>query len=249
MKHLVRGMTALSLLAVFCPATHAQTMKLNDVLVFNHLDVKAEADPKAFAASAGWEVHLLRKDRGNRPGRYLVVVSTSRQTSAAPTVTSGVPFTESREYRLVGADRVAPLPEVDVLGIHYLQVRPERRDAFDRFVIEKLHPAVGNLRPDLRLLYYKAVSGGDAGELPHDLRADPRVARQVLAEGTGFRRSEGRVQASASTHGRTEDLFSGRLVHHRQSRRRRVRKPRVGGLGARAAGALKRRERDGDTTR
>jgi hypothetical protein len=51
----------------------------------------------------------------------------------------------------------------DILGIHYIKVRPDRREAFERFVAEKLHPAVANLRPDLRLLYYKAVSGLDAG--------------------------------------------------------------------------------------
>ena len=50
-----------------------------------------------------------------------------------------------------------------MLGIHYIKVRPDRREAFERFVGEKIHPAVGNLRPDLRLLYYKAVRGPDAG--------------------------------------------------------------------------------------
>jgi hypothetical protein len=50
-----------------------------------------------------------------------------------------------------------------VLGIHYIKVRPDRRDAFEKYVAETLHPAVGNLRPDLRLLYYKAVRGPEAG--------------------------------------------------------------------------------------
>jgi hypothetical protein len=55
------------------------------------------------------------------------------------------------------------LPDVDVLGIHYLKVRPERANAFEQFVGRTLHPAVANLRPDLRLLYYKAVSGPESG--------------------------------------------------------------------------------------
>ena len=132
------------------------------MLVFNLLDVKAEVAPIAAAVSApGWTAHLLRKDRGNRPGRHVVVLSGSSKTGATP-VTGGGPYTESREYRLVGADRIGPLPEIDVLGIHYLNVRPDRRDAFDRFVIDTLHPAVGNLRPDLRLLYYKATAGAAA---------------------------------------------------------------------------------------
>ena len=37
------------------------------------------------------------------------------------------------------------------------------RRQFDRFVADAIHLAVGNLRPDLRLLYYKPVSGTDAG--------------------------------------------------------------------------------------
>jgi hypothetical protein len=36
-------------------------------------------------------------------------------------------------------------------------------NAFEQFVGRTLHPAVANLRPDLRLLYYKAVAGPDAG--------------------------------------------------------------------------------------
>ena len=50
-----------------------------------------------------------------------------------------------------------------MLGIHYLKVRPERADAFEQFVGRTLHPAVANLRPDLRLLYYKSVAGPETG--------------------------------------------------------------------------------------
>jgi hypothetical protein len=67
------------------------------------------------------------------------------------------------EYRLLGASAAGPLPDVDVLGIHYLKVRPDRQEAFEKFVASTLHPAVGSLRPDLRLLYYKAVGGPDTG--------------------------------------------------------------------------------------
>jgi hypothetical protein len=65
------------------------------------------------------------------------------------------------EYQLIGAEHIGQLPTVEVLGIHTTQVPAERRDAFERFVREKVHPAVANLRPDLRILYYKPV-GGDA---------------------------------------------------------------------------------------
>jgi hypothetical protein len=65
----------------------------------------------------------------------------------------------SSEYHLLSPDKAGALPDVDVLGIHYIKVRPDRREAFERFVSETLHPAVGNLRPDLRLLYYKVRRG------------------------------------------------------------------------------------------
>jgi hypothetical protein len=38
-------------------------------------------------------------------------------------------------------------------------VQPGKGAAFEKFVTEKLNPAVGNLRPDLRLLYYKGPAG------------------------------------------------------------------------------------------
>ena len=99
---------------------------------------------------------LFQADRGGRKGQYLRV-STGK---AAPASAGGA----ATEYRLLGPGSVGPLPDVDVLGIHYLQVRPDRREAFEQFVATVLHPAVGNLRPDLRLLYYKAVSGPEAGK-------------------------------------------------------------------------------------
>src|SRR4029453_1688894 len=67
------------------------------------------------------------------------------------------------EYRLLSPESAGTLPDVDVLGIHYIKVRPERAVAFEQFVGRTLHPAVANLRPDLRILYYKAVAGPDAG--------------------------------------------------------------------------------------
>ena len=67
------------------------------------------------------------------------------------------------EYHLVNPSSAGPLPDIDVLGMHYIKVRPDRRDAFETFVASTLHPAVGKLRPDLRLLSYKAVSGPQAG--------------------------------------------------------------------------------------
>jgi hypothetical protein len=129
-------------LSLLTPSTAQEhTMKLGEILVFTPSPSKPEADPTA---------HAFQADRGNRKGQHLVV-------STAPGGAG------SSEYHLLSPDKAGPLPDVEVLGIHYIKVRPDRREAFERFVGEKIHPAVGNLRPDLRLLYYKAVRGPDAG--------------------------------------------------------------------------------------
>lgn len=160
----------------------AQTMKLGEVLVFHAPDLRPDADADAFEAHAldnvvpawkkrvaGGDVALVRKDRGPRPGRYLLVSAFARSARArVGDVTADMGrFATGRgqtvEYHLVAPEKAGALPDVDILGIHYTKVQPERLDAFDRFIADTLHPAVGNLRPDLRLLYYKPVSGTDAG--------------------------------------------------------------------------------------
>jgi hypothetical protein len=90
-------------------------------------------------------------------------------TSAAGDFRAGLaPFVNGPgryiEYHLIAPEKIgAPLPEVDVLGNHYIKVRPDRVAACDGFVGATLHPAVGNLRPDLRLLYYKPIRGDEPG--------------------------------------------------------------------------------------
>ena len=68
------------------------------------------------------------------------------------------------EYSLIGAENFKSLPVAGILGIHYIKVKPERSAEFEKLVIEKLHPAVGQLFPDMQLLYYKAVAGDNKGE-------------------------------------------------------------------------------------
>ena len=137
----------------------------------------------------GMELHLGRKDRGNhKGGRYLLAYTTdtlARHKSYASATAEGYPFNATLlaksgdagtgltpfvsshgkyfEFHLVAPEKVGAMPEVEVLGIHYIKVRPDRREAFDRCIAEKLHPTVGNLRPDLRLLYYRPVRGTDPG--------------------------------------------------------------------------------------
>lgn len=138
------------------------------------------------ASTPGTHLTLVRKDRGSHPGQFQFVWNTDTLARRKATAATGTfPFNQAVtakagdfrpglerfvsggryvEYQLVAPDKVgAALPEVDVLGMHYIKVKPEQTAAFDQFIANKLHPAVGNLRPDLRLLYYKPVSGEAAG--------------------------------------------------------------------------------------
>ncbi len=125
---------------------HAQeVMQLGPVLVITVV----EAKPDRLAAGA----RLFTADRGSRKGQHILV-------SSSPTPPQSATATV---YNLVSPKTVQTLPQVNVLGMHYLKVRPERHEAFERFVTEKLHPTVGNLRRDLRVLYYRAVQGADTG--------------------------------------------------------------------------------------
>jgi hypothetical protein len=123
----------------------AQRMRLSEVLVMVPLDT---------APPPGTEGMVFQADRGGRKGQYLLVTSAAPKPGSAP---------RASEYRLLSPATAGTLPDVDVLGIHYHKVRPERADAFEQFVGRTLHPAVANLRPDLRLLYYKAIAGPEAG--------------------------------------------------------------------------------------
>ena len=126
----------------------APKMKLGEVLL-----VAPSATPEGGSARG----YVFQADRGSRKGQYLHVWSGAATDARPP-----APPTAS-EYRLVSPATAGSLPDVDVLGMHYIKVLPDRRAAFEQFVASTLHPAVGNLRPDLRLLYYKAVSGPQAG--------------------------------------------------------------------------------------
>jgi hypothetical protein len=141
--------------------------------------------------SASWNkskqvagLHLFRADRGDRKGEILLVCRATK-LSDRNVIAPGSPFTDKSleipgvqlskssdfltdpgsytEYHLVGAEKFSSLPEAGILGIHYIQVKPERAAEFEKFVVEKLHPRVGQLLPDLQLLYYKAVAGENKG--------------------------------------------------------------------------------------
>ena len=150
--HILRGMRAIgvvmAVLSALAQSGQASQMKLGEVLVFT---------PASAAEAGAARTYVFQADRGSRKGQYLHVWAGDAKEPRPPAAAS------STEYHLVSPASAGPLPDVDVLGLHYIKVRPDRREAFETFVATMLHPSVGRLRPDLRLLYYKAVSGPQAG--------------------------------------------------------------------------------------
>lgn len=130
------------------------------------------------------QLRLFQADRGNRKGDFLLACTMQKDTYRK-SLSPGSPFTDDvtsfgdadsmkpsiylsdpsayTEYRLLGAQALGALPTVKLLGLHYIKVRKDRAADFEKFVVEKLHPAVGNVLPDMHLLYYKAVAGDNAG--------------------------------------------------------------------------------------
>jgi hypothetical protein len=149
--------------------------------------VLTQVAPAWKKSAPGMELHLVRADRGSRKGQYMLAwtTDTRERWKGYASASGGSPFTAKlgtkvgdfqtgvepfvnsgglyHEYHLVSPEKAGTLAEVEVLGIHYTKVRPDRRAAFEAFVGEKLHPAVANLRPDIRVLYYKSVRGPDEG--------------------------------------------------------------------------------------
>jgi hypothetical protein len=138
----------ITVLGALALSGQASRMKLGEVLVFT---------PATAPDGAGAGRYLFQADRGSRKGQYLHVWTGDVREPRPPAAAS------SSVYHLVSPASAGPLPDIDVLGMHYINVRPDRRDAFETFVASTLHRTVGRLRPDLRLLYYKAVSGPHAG--------------------------------------------------------------------------------------
>lgn len=171
-NHLTRwalGLATASAFVVVAPSAQAQQMKLTAQIGLGTLE-QATADP-AFETRTlgqlqglksnpplGESSYLLRKDRGPHAGRYAVFV-TAPPGSGRTIFGHAQTFSSIRSYSLVGADKVGPLPTVDVLGVHYIKVKPGQNAAFDKFITDKLNPTVANLRPDLRFLYYKSQDG------------------------------------------------------------------------------------------
>jgi len=177
----VRGLMVMFI--VLLPALAlGQAMQLTEVLLITVPTLKPDVAPEAFeahvftqlassarsaASAAGTRTHLVRVDRGTRKGLYALITAArpaNRSNAPAVDLTNVADGPGQRaEYELIGAEKVGPLPAIEVLGIHITRVLPDRRDEFERFIREQVHPAVATLRPDLRLLYYKPIGGDDPG--------------------------------------------------------------------------------------
>src|SRR4029450_276514 len=104
---------------IFAGAADAEVpkMRLGEVLVMVPLD----AAPPPMA-----EGGVFQADRGGRKGQELVGTTRAAHPASAPE--GGRPS----EYRLLSPETAGTLPDVDVLGIHYIKVRPECADAFEQ---------------------------------------------------------------------------------------------------------------------
>jgi hypothetical protein len=164
--------TAVVCLLVAAAVADAQTIKLTPQIGLGTLGQApvAEGDLQTLNRQASnltslgfrGKAFVLKKDRGPHAGQSAAIVLPSNDGQGG-IMMANLAFPTLSQYELLGAAGLGPLPEVDLLGVHYIKVRPDRGDAFDKFVTEKLNPAVGNLRPDLRFLYYKATEGPAAG--------------------------------------------------------------------------------------
>ena len=166
---------------------------MGEVIVVSTSDLKKDVKPEAFRAyikeigpkvkktNPSVSIELFQADRGNRKGEQLLVFAAPK-ASDREAFASGSPFADEilsgsskrpsdflnnphtyTEYRLIGADKFNSRPDVGILGIHYIKVKKERAAEFEKFVVEKLHPAVGNILSEMHLMYYKAVAGDHAG--------------------------------------------------------------------------------------
>jgi hypothetical protein len=141
--------TALTLLATIAAygVNHAQELKLGETIVVSNVTSNNDAKPDK-------GVHLFKADRGNKKGELLLASDGKSTLTKKPKYTT---------YQLIGADKIQTNRPIGILGIHYIKVKPERSNEFEKFVVEKLHPAVGELLPDMQLLYYKATKGENTG--------------------------------------------------------------------------------------
>jgi hypothetical protein len=180
-------------LMLVCVIGYAQRVTIGNTLVVSQPTLNKGVKPDAFQSFIFKKVlpilnkgdqellfSLFRADRGNLKGAFLMVGTTGKiEKPKAGQMKSPLSISETKgieripefvsnpetftEYRLVGWEEITSLPSSGILGIHSIQVKKERAKEFEEFVVNKLHPAVSQLFPDMQLLYFKAVGGENVG--------------------------------------------------------------------------------------
>ena len=187
MNNALKFTLSLFILIALSETAFCQGMKVGEIIILSTSALKKDVKPEVFQPYINKEIvspnknkpevsmHLFRADRGDRKGEFLLVY-TAGDLLNRKTLPPGSPFTAKNansgslsdfltdpnsyiEYHLIGADKFKSLPVAGILGIHYIKVKPDRSKEFEKFVVEKLHPAVAHVLPDMQLLYYKAVAG------------------------------------------------------------------------------------------
>lgn len=139
--------------------------------------INSDVSQKVKKSNPSASIHAFHADRGKRKGDLLLVFAADKP-STRESFATGSPFRDEvigvsskkasdfianthtyTEYRLIGPDKFKTRPDIGILGIHYIKVKKEKAAEFEKFVVEKLHPAVGDILPDMHLMYYKAVAG------------------------------------------------------------------------------------------
>jgi hypothetical protein len=184
---------SLCVLLLVCNFGYAQGVRIGTTLIVSQPTLNKNVNEDGFQSFIFQEIlpalnkenpelsfNLFRADRGDQKGAFLLVGTTGKieKPKAAHTksplnssatkgikrinefVTNPETFTE---YRLVGWEGIKSLPTSGILGVHSIQVKKERAKQFEEFVVDKLHPAVSQLLPDMQLLYFKAVGGEQVG--------------------------------------------------------------------------------------
>lgn len=172
MKTVIRTMLSLLIVMTSFHKIHAQ-IKMGEVIFLGNVPLKKDVKPDAFQdhfnkhIASSWS--LFKADRGDRKGDFLFCKMATAPASGEnpfthPQLSQFLNNTNSyTRYELIGADKLPPPRTIGILGVHYIKVKPERSKDFEKFVVEKLHPAAGNLLPDMQLLYYKATAGVNTG--------------------------------------------------------------------------------------
>src|SRR5689334_14896777 len=184
MKHSI--FIFLAVISSFVVVAQPVGMEVGQVLIINNSGVKTSGmqahKDLMTEASTNWAkgkpdiafAHFFA-DRGRENGGHIMVASI-KTIDARKNFPRGSPFSGPKgeavlsnpssfsEYQLIGPETVKAMPLAGILGLHYLRVKAGKEKDFEKFVTEKLNPALSQLFPDMQMLYYRGVAGEMTGK-------------------------------------------------------------------------------------